>query len=135
MISTALRQSTGRKNNLNPTQLDIDLPGRKLRLSVHTDVVKVYAVELTSSPARRSDRKCTSDVYRAQSSRLCRFRRKSCRAGRWSPSHSTARTAPAGTMTRKSPVKLPVQHSQSFCVMTRKLTAVSLQDDGCLNVL
>lgn len=52
---------------------------------------------LPASPATPLDRKCTSDVCRAQSSHLCRSPHRSCRAGTWSPSRSKAHTAPAGT--------------------------------------
>lgn len=49
-----------------------------------------------SSPARLSDRKCTSGACRARSSHPCRSLRRSYKAGKWSPSHSRAHTAPTG---------------------------------------
>lgn len=50
----------------------------------------------TLVPARQWDRKCTWDDHRAQSSHPCRSRHRSYKAGKWSPSHSTARIVPAG---------------------------------------
>lgn len=52
-------------------------------------------------PARPWDRKCTWDVRTARSSRPCRSQRRSCTAGRWSPSRSTAHIAPVGLRKRR----------------------------------
>lgn len=55
------------------------------------------SVWFVTIPARPWDRKCTWGDRRVRSSRLCRSRRRSYRAGRWSPFHSTAHTAPVHT--------------------------------------
>lgn len=78
----------------------------------------------TLVPARQWDRKCTWDDHRAQSSHPCRSRHRSYKAGKWSPSHSTARIVPAGRKKKKTwqdgNITQEQQHLRSFWKKKKK---------------
>ena len=68
--------------------------GHKMLTWTHAVACCIVIVQKCPLPARRWDRVYTAGVHRALSWCPCRFQHRSYTAGRWSPSHSTARTAP-----------------------------------------